>query len=140
MPQSTPRLAIAWITVGAFLLAGKTTMTGAPQLVAVALFGWLFGVIIWSAFGVVHEAEELAERLGEPFGTLVLTLSIVIIEVALIGAVMLGSKGVPTLGRDIMFAVLMIVLNGVVGVGLWWAAFATTSKATACRAPAPISR
>jgi Ca2+:H+ antiporter len=118
MTRSTIRLAIAWITVGAFLLAGKVLLTDVSQVGAVAVFSWLFGVIIWSAFGVVHEAEELAERLGEPFGTLVLTLSIVIIEVALIGAVMLGSKGVPTLGRDTMFAVLMIVLNGVVGVGL----------------------
>jgi len=56
--------------------------------------------------------------LGEPFGTLVLTLAIVIIEVALISAAMLNSKVAPTLGRDTMFAVLMIVLNGVVGLGL----------------------
>ena len=118
MTHATARLAIAWTTVGAFLLAGKGLLTDVSPVGAVAVFAWLFGVIIWSAFGVVHEAEELAERLGEPFGTLVLTLSIVIIEVALIGAVMLGSKGVPTLGRDTMFAVLMIVLNGVVGLGL----------------------
>nr|WP_235919099.1 calcium:proton antiporter [Aureimonas psammosilenae] len=85
---------------------------------ATVAFAWLFGVIIWAAFGVVHEAEELAEILGEPYGTLILTLSIVIIEVALIAAVMLGAKEAPTLGRDTMFAVLMIVLNGVVGVGL----------------------
>ncbi|HEX4325993.1 MAG TPA: calcium:proton antiporter [Burkholderiales bacterium] len=112
------RLATAWLTVAVFLLAGKTLLTAASPVVAGLLFLWLLGVILWSAFGVVHEAEELAERLGEPFGTLVLTLSIVIIEVALISAVMLGSKGVPTLGRDTMFAVLMIVLNGVVGLGL----------------------
>ena len=47
-----------------------------------------------------------------------LTLAIVIIEVALISAVMLSAKDAPTLGRDTMFAVLMIVLNGVVGLGL----------------------
>lgn len=87
-------------------------------ILAGMLFVWLLGIIFWSAFGVVHEAEEIAEILGEPFGTLVLTLSIVVIEVALISAVMLSSKAVPTLGRDTMFAVLMIVLNGVVGLGL----------------------
>lgn len=118
MKASLLRLTTAWLTVAAFLLAGKGMMAGASPMVAGILFLWLLGVILWSAFGVVYEAEELAERLGEPFGTLVLTLSIVIIEVALIGAVMLGSKGVPTLGRDTMFAVLMIVLNGVVGLGL----------------------
>jgi Ca2+:H+ antiporter len=78
---------------------------------------------MWSAFGVVHEAEELAIMLGEPRGTLVLTLSIVIIEVALVAAVMLGAKEAPTLGRDTMFAVLMIVLNGVVGLGLFIGGF-----------------
>ncbi|KPH81055.1 calcium:proton antiporter [Bosea vaviloviae] len=113
------RLACAWATVAAFLLFGTSLLgqLGAP-LISAAIFVWLLGVIIWAAFGVVHEAEILAERLGEPYGTLILTLSIVIIEVALISAVMLGAKGAPTLGRDTMFAVLMIVLNGVVGIGL----------------------
>ena len=77
----------------------------------------LFGVILWSAFGVVEEADHLAVSLGEPLGTLVLTLSIVLIEVALISAATFSSAQ-PTLGRDTMFAVLMIVLNGVVGLGL----------------------
>jgi Ca2+:H+ antiporter len=113
------RLAAAWASVAAFLLFGDTALglLGAP-LPSLLVFVWLLGIIIWSSFGVVHEAEDLAERLGEPYGTLILTLSIVIIEVALVGAVMLGAKGAPTLGRDTMFAVLMIVLNGVVGIGL----------------------
>jgi Ca2+:H+ antiporter len=114
----SPRLIAAWLTVAAFLLAGPAMMAAKQPAIDMLLFVWLLGVILWSAFGVVHEAEELAERLGEPLGTLILTLSIVIIEVALISAVMLGAKGVPTLGRDTMFAVLMIVLNGVVGLGL----------------------
>lgn len=112
------RLPLAWLTVAGVALAPAITPATMSPLIAGALFLWLLGIIFWSAFGVVHEAEELAELLGEPLGTLVLTLSIVIIEVALISAVMLGSKAVPTLGRDTMFAVLMIVLNGVVGLGL----------------------
>jgi Ca2+:H+ antiporter len=112
------RLGLAWATTAIFLLYGPEMMADAPTSLAIGLFAWLLGVIVWAAFGVVHEAEELAERLGEPFGTLILTLSIVIMEVALISAVMLGSKSVPTLGRDTMFAVLMIVLNGIVGLGL----------------------
>jgi len=113
------RLAVAWATVAAFAVFGGGWLggLGAP-LVAAGLFAWLFSVILWSAFGVVHEAEELADRLGEPYGTLILTLSIVIIEVALVAAVMLGAKAAPTLGRDTMFAVIMIVMNGLVGVGL----------------------
>ena len=119
MPVTILRLACAWATVAAFLLFGDALLgrLGEPVMAAL-VFAWLLGVIIWAAFGVVHEAEVLAGRLGEPYGTLILTLSIVIIEVALISAVMLGAKGAPTLGRDTMFAVLMIVLNGVVGIGL----------------------
>jgi Ca2+:H+ antiporter len=63
MTHATARLAIAWTTVAAFLLAGKVFLTDVSPVGAVAVFAWLFGVIIWSAFGVVHEAEELAERL-----------------------------------------------------------------------------
>ncbi|AZO81696.1 MULTISPECIES: calcium:proton antiporter [unclassified Bosea (in: a-proteobacteria)] len=113
------RLACAWASVLAFQFFGSALLgqLGAP-IPSLLIFAWLLGVIVWSAFGVVHEADELAHRLGEPYGTLILTLSIVIIEVALISAVMLGAKGAPTLGRDTMFAVLMIVLNGVVGIGL----------------------
>ncbi|KAB0681939.1 calcium:proton antiporter [Aureimonas leprariae] len=118
-PSGLVRLAAAWGTVAFFLLFGNALLPGAGNpFLASFLFVWLLGVIVWSAFGVVHEAEELAELLGEPLGTLILTLAIVIIEVALIAAVMLGAKEAPTLGRDTMFAVLMIVLNGVVGLGL----------------------
>lgn len=110
---------IAWISVALFLAFGSQWLGGlANPWVAAGFFAWLFLLIIWVAFGVVHEAEELAEMLGEPFGTLILTLSIVLIEVALISAVMLSSQDASTLARDTMFAVLMIVLNGVVGLGL----------------------
>lgn len=113
------RLVVAWTSVAAFFVFGPAWLAdlGAP-LWASGLFLWLFLVILWAAFGVVYEAEELAHRLGEPYGTLALTLSIVVIEVVLVSAVMLSSKAVPTLGRDTMFAVLMIVLNGIVGLGL----------------------
>ena len=113
------RLAIAWLTVALFSLFGSRWLPDLSSTVRAALlFLWLFAVILWCAFGVVREADHLAEILGEPLGTLVLTLSIVIIEVVLIGAVALGDEAAPTLGRDTMFAVLMIVLNGVVGLAL----------------------
>ncbi|MBB3225549.1 Ca2+:H+ antiporter [Luteibacter sp. Sphag1AF] len=113
------RPVLAWLTVALFLIFGSDWMAHLNQhTLGIGLFAWLFVMIVWTAFGVVHEAEELAIRLGEPFGTLILTLSIVIIEVALISAVMLGGADTATLARDTMFAVLMIVLNGVVGLGL----------------------
>jgi Ca2+:H+ antiporter len=113
------RLAIAWATVALFLFFGYSwlaDLSSVPR--AAGLFVWLFAVILWCASGVVQEADHLAELLGEPLGTLVLTLSIVIVEVVLIAAVVLGSEASSTLGRDTMFAVLMIVLNGVVGLAL----------------------
>ncbi|NEU11818.1 calcium:proton antiporter [Methylobacterium sp. BTF04] len=113
------RLVVGWASVAAFFVFGPSWLGDlSSPLWATGLFLWLFAVIMWMAFGVVHEAEELAEILGEPLGTLVLTLSIVIIEVVLVSAVMLSAKAAPTLGRDTMFAVLMIVLNGIVGLGL----------------------
>jgi len=82
------------------------------------LFLWLFGIMMWCAFGVVRYAEAIAERLGEPYGTLVLTLSMVVIEVSLLAAIMLHGANNATLARDAMFATLMIVLNGMVGAAL----------------------
>jgi len=83
-----------------------------------ALFVWLFAVIMWSAFAVVRHADSLAERLGEPYGTLILTLSVISIEVMMIAAVMVTGGDKPTLARDTMFAVVMIALNGMVGITL----------------------
>lgn len=101
------------MTVGSvwFATLGQSLMTP-------LLFVWVFGVMIWCAFGVVRHAESLAELLGEPYGTLILTLSVITIEVALIGAIMLTGEANPTLARDTMLAVIMIVLNGIVGTAL----------------------
>ena len=113
------RLVIAWGTVVAFLLFGGTWLAGSTSsALAGLMFVWLLGTISWCAFGVVEQADHLAELLGEPLGSLVLTLSVIGIEVALIAAVMLGAEAAPTLGRDTMFALLMLVLNGVVGLAL----------------------
>jgi Ca2+:H+ antiporter len=79
---------------------------------AAALLVILFGTV----FAAVHHAEVIAERIGEPYGTLLLTLAVTVIEVALIATIMLGEKAVPTLARDTVFAVVMIVCNGLVGV------------------------
>jgi Ca2+:H+ antiporter len=82
------------------------------------VFAWIFGVMLWGTFAVVRHADALAERLGEPYGTLILTLSATAIEVAMISTVMLHGSNNPALARDTMFAVLMIVLNGMIGLTL----------------------
>ena len=75
-------------------------------------------LVLLMARGVAHHADQLAERLGEPLGTLVLTGSVIVIELALIASTMLTGDSNPTLARDSMFSVLMIVLTGVKGMTL----------------------
>lgn len=74
--------------------------------------------MLWLAFSVVRHADSLAIILGEPYGTLILTLSVISIEVIMISAVMITGENNPTLARDMLYSVLMIVLNGLVGVTL----------------------
>jgi Ca2+:H+ antiporter len=85
----------------------------APVLV---LAGLLLG---GSVFAAVHHAEVLALRLGEPFGSILLAVAVTVIEVALIVSIMLsGAEGSDRVARDAVFAAVMIVLNGVVGLCL----------------------
>ncbi len=112
-------LAIVLATTGLFAVYGNAWLgEGTPRWQLGLLFVWLFVAILWAAIRVVHHAECLAVRLGEPLGTLILTLSVISIEVMMISAVMLTGEQSPTLARDTMFAVVMIVLNGMVGVTL----------------------
>jgi Ca2+:H+ antiporter len=112
-------LAVAFATTALFLLFGKGWLADLSNPLWFALMlVWLFAVILASAFAVVHHAESLAIRLGEPLGTLVLTLSVIGIEVMMISAVMLTGEGKPALARDAMFGVAMIVLNGMIGLSL----------------------
>ena len=112
-------LGAAYATTALFLLFGKSWLADLsnPGWLFLMLV-WLFAVIMGSAFAVVHQAESLAVQLGEPLGTLVLTLSVIGIEVMMISAVMLTGEGKPALARDTMFGILMIVLNGMVGLAL----------------------
>src|SRR5262245_37633176 len=72
------------------------------------VFVWLFAAILGSIFSVVRHADHVAVRLGEPYGTLILTLAVTAIEVFSISAVMLHGDNNPTLARDTVFAVIMI--------------------------------
>ena len=103
----------------AVLLFAAVTVTGysfTPSAAGLVFAGVLLVILFGTVFAAVHHAEVVAERIGEPFGTLLLTLSVTIIEVALIATIMLGEKGVTTLARDTVFAVVMIVCNGLVGI------------------------
>ena len=113
MPRS------AWIfpALSVLLFAGVTALgyTFAPSGPGLVFAAVLLVILFGTVFAAVHHAEVIAERIGEPYGTLLLTLSVTIIEVALIATIMLGEKAVTTLARDTVFAVVMIVCNGLVG-------------------------
>src|SRR5699024_6607157 len=89
-PADIARIALGWGAFGALLLLGPLLEPSVPWPVLVLALAVIVGVIIVCAFGVLKQAEALARRLGDPYGSLVLTLSIVRIEVILIAAVMLG--------------------------------------------------
>jgi Ca2+:H+ antiporter len=103
----------------AFFFGGKALMGNLSSLPWAALiFVWLFVAILGSVFAVVRHADHLAVRLGEPYGTLILTLAVTAIEVVSISTIMLHEANNPTLVRDTLFAVVMIILNGMVGLSL----------------------
>jgi Ca2+:H+ antiporter len=114
MPRSAwifPALAVV-LFAGATALGFTFTPSAAGLVFAMLLLVILFGTV----FAAVHHAEVIAQKIGEPYGTLLLTLAVTVIEVALIATIMLGEKPVPTLARDTVFAVVMIVCNGLVGI------------------------
>ena len=108
-----------WATVAVAYTFGSSWFDDLSSTTKLTLlFLWLFPTMLWLSFRAVHHAEALAELIGEPIGTIVLTLSVICIEVALVTMVSLTGNGTPTLARDTMFAVVMIVLAGMVGISL----------------------
>lgn len=112
-------LPTVWIVAVVFKLYGNLFFADLENIVTLSvIFAFLFFAIMLTAFAVVRHADALAEMLGEPLGTLILTLSVIIIEVSIIAAVMLTGTDSPTMARDTMYSVIMIVMNGMVGFAL----------------------
>ncbi|MBG6221421.1 MULTISPECIES: ionic transporter y4hA [unclassified Janthinobacterium] len=113
MLKSLPVWPLAAPLVGWLLLFGATfNVAGAYQILLVA-------GLIGSVLAAVYHAEVVAHRIGEPYGTLVLALAVTLIEVALIVSLMLaGGPETTGLARDTVFAAIMIILNGIVGICL----------------------
>ena len=112
-------LALIIATVVAFAIFGDRRLAGvAESWLGALMFAWLFGVIIIGSMAVVRHADDLAALLGEPYGTMILTLSVASIEIITIAIVMTTGDPNATLARDTMFSVVMIVLNGLVGLAL----------------------
>lgn len=97
-----------------FFYSGIWTHQAPGVLLRIVFIVWLFTVMLLSSFAIVRHADVLADELGEPYGTLILTLSITSIEVMMISALMLQGDN-PTIARDTMFSVVMIILGGIFG-------------------------
>lgn len=116
MSSRSPALPI-WSLVaplaGWALLAGMWSIGNAGGLFIAVLAAGMLGCVL----AAVHHAEVIAHRVGEPYGTLLLAVAVTIIEVALIVSLMLaGGPSTTALARDTVFAAVMIILNGMVGL------------------------
>jgi Ca2+:H+ antiporter len=116
-PHRIPLYSIVLPVLGlaTWLLVGKTQ----SPLLAVVLAVVLLGNVI----SAVHHAEVIALRVGEPYGTLVLALAVTVIEVGMIVVLMVGGEPNPTLMRDSIHAVVMLVLHGLAGLCIVVCAF-----------------
>lgn len=105
-----------WVVpvLGALVLALAFAAPDMPGIVLLLVVGLLASVV-----AAVHHAEVVAHKVGEPFGTIVLALAVTAIEVALIVTMMLaGGESASGLPRDTVFAAVMLILNGIIGLSL----------------------
>ena len=99
---------MAWVL---YFLKPEALQTGYASLIVVSLMG--------AVMAAVHHAEVVAHRIGEPFGTLLLALAVTVIEVSLVVSIMLsGGPATAALARDTVFAAVMILLTGIIGLCL----------------------
>jgi len=110
---------VSWISAILFMVFEQELLSDLSSPVWLGfIFIWLFGVILFTAMSVVRHADCLAIKFGEPYGTLILTLSVISIEIVMISGLMLHGENNPTSARDAMFGVVMIMLNGMIGISL----------------------
>jgi Ca2+:H+ antiporter len=114
------RGSLPWWTIIAPIFAGAVLLGAALGAgPAAMLVGFIAVGVAVSVFAAVHHAEVVAARVGEPHGTLVLALAVTLIEVALIVSLMIvGGESTAGLARDTVFAAVMIILNGIIGLCL----------------------
>jgi Ca2+:H+ antiporter len=110
-PLGLPTWSVVFPLVGMVSIALSLSERGTLGTIAAVI------VLFASVLSAVHQAEVVAHRIGEPFGTLVLAVAVTVIEVSLIVSLMLAEKGeASTLARDTVFAAIMIILNFIVGL------------------------
>ena len=121
----TQKIPIPWWTVAAplvgwGLLALSFTASAGRVAASSAWFAALLALALMACvMAAVHHAELVAHRVGEPYGTFLLALAVTVIEVGLIVSLMVsGGAATTALARDTVFAAVMIILNGIVGLCL----------------------
>lgn len=107
---------IALISLIILSFLGKSPVIKNSLGIEALLFIVVFSVIIYAALGVVHHAELLAYKFGEPYGTMILTLSAVTVEIIMVATMMMHGDADPHVARDTIFSTLMILLNGLTGL------------------------
>ena len=85
------------------------------QITALAAGVVLVAAIVCASMRVAHHAEVLAEKVGDPYGTMILTLSAVLVEVVIL-AIMMSNEASPTLVRDTIYSAVMLDINGILGL------------------------
>lgn len=111
-------LAVTTLLLAIALQLGVVSAQHAPVPVRIVLSVLAIGLVCATVFAALHHAEAIAHRVGEPYGTLVLTFAVTSIEVSVIVAVMLHGSDNPAVARESVFSTCMIILAGVVGVCL----------------------
>lgn len=112
---ASPAAALAF---AALLHAGDASFGHLPPVAAFAMAAVAVSLACVTVFAVLHHAEAIAHRVGEPYGTLILTFAVTVIEASVIIAMMLNGANNPTLARESVFSTVMIVTAGVVGICL----------------------
>ena len=114
----------AWtwlVPLAGIILFVVATMLGfgedfASSTSGIAIAVLLLPALIGAVFAAVYHAEDAAHQTGEPIGTLILTIAVTVIELALIVSLIISGKASPTLVRDTVYAVIMLIMTGVVGL------------------------
>jgi Ca2+:H+ antiporter len=106
-------LVALFVAIAAYL--GEHAVLEAGKLVSLIAAAALIGVIVLVSTRVAHHAEILAHKVGDPYGTMILTLSAVAVEVIIL-AILMNSDASPTLVRDTIYSAVMIDINGILGL------------------------
>lgn len=114
LPKQEKSLVLAAV-VAITCIFVEHSLIGAGKMVSLIAAAVLIGVIVLASTRVAHHAELLAHKVGDPYGTMILTLSAVAVEVMIL-AIMLGSSTSPTLVRDTIYSAVMLDINGILGL------------------------